>query len=249
MAQRLDANETGGLSPDTFLRLYRELRQARGPMETAVSHYRSAIKRMKDGGVDTFALSVLEKLVKVEEEQAGLHIRNLFRYADWTGANVGLKQPDLFGGADGQAPSPEVTAQYAEQLAEEHGWRTGRAREKADVNPHTPGTAGHAAWARGWHRGQGEEVMAQFGGKAAQPPKEPTRRERNPAAQTREQPPAPDNDGGQVDTGNVVQMPTRGRGLNRRAKAKAPPSPKAARAARKAADKLSGAPVVGDTAF
>jgi len=250
MAKRLDHNESGGLAPDTFLRLYRELRQARAPMETAIANYRVALKRMKDGGVDTFALSVLEKLTKVEEEQASLHIRNLFRYADWTGVNVGLKQPDLFGGTDGQEPTEEAVSLFTDQKAEENGYRTGRARESADSNPHEVGSSQHAAWARGWHRGQGEEVMATFEPKA---PKQPTRRARNPASDTREAPPADagadeaSDDGEQMDTSKVVPI---GRGARGRPRAAAATTPRARKAAVDAADKLTGTPVTdGPPAF
>lgn len=245
MAKRLDHNESGGLDPNTFLRLYRELRQARGPMETAIANFRVALKRMKDGGVDTFALSVLEKLTKVEEEQASLHIRNLFRYADWTGANVGLKQPDLFGGTDDQAPDEDAVSLFTDQKAEENGYRTGRARDGAENNPHEPGSSQHAAWARGWHRGQGEEVMATFEPKA---PKQPTRRSRNSAAETRDapadatgdQPEADGADPEKIDTSNVVPM---GRGTRGRPRAAAAATPRARKAAVDAADKLPGAPV------
>lgn len=252
MAKRLDHNESGGLAPDTFLRLYRELRQARAPMETAIANYRVALKRMKDGGVDTFALSVLEKLTKVEEEQASLHIRNLFRYANWTGANVGLQQPDLFGGTDDQQPTQEAVALFTDQQAEENGYRTGRARESADNNPHEGGSSQHAAWARGWHRGQGEEVMEQFGAKA---PKQPTRRARNPAAETREAPDAAPGaedatgddgaDAEDMDTSKVVPI---GRGARGRSRAAAASTPRARKAAVDAADKLTGTPVADSPA-
>jgi len=234
MAKRLDHNESGGLEPDAFLRLYRELRQARTPMETAIANYRVALKRMKDGGVDTFALSVLEKLVKVEEEQASLHIRNLFRYAEWTNANVGLQQPDLFGGTDDQEPSEEASALFCEQAAEDNGYRAGRARENADINPHEAGSGQHAAWARGWHRGQGEEVMQQFA------PKQETRRDRNPAAETRDAPGAADDQDDGDST--VVHIGRAARGRPRAAGGAA--TPRSRRTALAAADQMTGEPMV-----
>ncbi len=255
MAQRLDHNETGGLSPDHFLRVYRELRQARMPMQKAVATYRNALKRVKDAGVDTFALSILEKLVKVEEEQASLHIRNLFKYADWTHANVGLKQPDLFGSGD-HTPTEEAVTLFDEQLAEENGSKAGSAGDKIETNPHQAGSAMHAAWARGWHHGQGLAVHRAFG----KPPKQPTRRARNPAAETREQPPAAEGDAGageqsdssgqdeQIDTSNVVPIRAR-RGRPPAAAKKPAASAKARKAADAAAAKLTGDAVVGETAF
>jgi len=264
MAKRLDHNEIGGLDPSTFLRLYRELRQARTPMETAVSNYRTALKRLKDGGVDTFALNVLEKLVKVEEDQAGLHMRNLFRYAEWTNANVGLKQHDLFGGTDDQMPTAEATGMYAEQLAEENGFRSGKARERGDVNPHAPASAVHAAWSRGWNRGQAEEVMSTL---SAKPPKQPTRRARNPASETRTKADDDEGDDGRhgdddaasslsgaaadlnesIDTSNVVPM-----GVPKRARMGTRPTAtlKERKATMKAADNLHKDDVVsGQPAF
>jgi len=264
MAQRLDQNEIGGLDPSTFLRLYRELRQARTPMETAVSNYRTALKRMKDGGVDTFALNVLEKLVKVEEDQAGLHMRNLFRYAEWTNANVGLKQPDLFGGTDDQMPTAEATGMFAEQLAEENGFRSGKARERGDINPHELATFVHAAWSRGWNRGQAEEVMSTL---SAKPPKQQTRRARNPASETRTKadetrttddaqqgddaasslPDATADVNESIDTSNVVPM---GKAKRGRLGTRPTMTPKERKAALKAADDLHEDDVVsGRPAF
>ncbi len=256
MAKRLDHNETGGLSPDAFLDHYRRIRAARTPMETAVGVYRKAIQRAKDAGVDTLALSLMEKLSKVGEEQAALHMRNLFRYAGYTGVDLGQKQGDLFGAEGEQAPTEEASTLFSEQLADENGYKAGRARDDASTNPHEPGSAAHAAWARGWQRGQGEEVMATFGRKDA--PKQPTRRGRNPAAETREQPAAQEGEadaaGGadeaaragdgadepDMDTSKVVPIGTaaRGRGRSRGAM-----SAKERRAAAKAMDGLTGKPV------
>lgn len=246
MAQRLDQNETGGLGPDGFLDHYRRIRAARTPMETAVGTYRKAIQTAKNAGVDTFALSMLEKLSKLGEEQAALHIRNLFRMADWTGMSVGQKQMELFSPSEEAAPTEEATGLFAEQLAEENGHRAGRARDSADTNPHEAGSAAHAAWARGWHRGQGEEVMQTFG-RAPKPPKTTTRRGRNPDAETREVPAAAgggsqqaaNDDGGDIDTSRVRPK--------RRGQRPAPATPKQRRAAMKAANGLTGAPVTTGT--
>lgn len=244
MAQRMDANETGGLDPNRFLKLYRELRQARTPMETAVSAYRMARKRMKDAGVDEVALAMLERLAKLDEAQASLHLRNLSRYADWTGANIGLKQGELFGASDEDTPSQEEAGLFNEQLAEENGHKAGRARDSADTNPHEAGSAAHAAWARGWHRGQGEEVMQTFG-RAPKPPKQPTRRARNPEAKTSAEPAGTAGAGEEeMDTSKVVPI---GRGKRRGNTRSEPLTPKQRRAAMKAADSLTGAPVTTGT--
>lgn len=186
MAPRLD-NATGNLTGDQFLKLYREMRASKRAVDTAVGEHRNVLKRMKSDGIDNFALGLLEKLVKVEEEQASLHLRNLVTYATWTGANVGLKQGDLFVGADMPQPTAEATEAFVESVAEDNGYATGRARDNASNNPHAPGSAAHVAWMRGWNRGQAEEVTATFGrpAKAPTPPKQPTRRGRNPAASTR----------------------------------------------------------------
>ena len=184
MAPKLDS-ATGGLSGDQFLKHYRDLKQTRRAMETAVADYRGSLKRMKSDGVDTFALGLLEKLVKVEEEQATLHLRNLVTYADWTKANIGVRQGDMFVGADMPQPTEAATEAFVESVSEDNGYRAGRARDRADTNPHAPASAAHAAWARGWKRGQAEEVTTQFGGapkKAPKPAAVPTRRGRNPAA-------------------------------------------------------------------
>ena len=253
MAKRLDHNETGGLSPDAFLEHYRRIRQARAPMETAVGHYRKAIQRAKDAGVDTVALSMMEKMSKVGEEQAQLHIRNLFRYSSYTGIDVGQKQPDLFGDAD-QEPTEEAVTLFSEQLAEEQGYKAGRARDRADTNPHEPASAAHAAWARGWTRGQGEEVMTTFSRKDAA--RTTTRRARNPAAETREsasegsaeQDATTETTGeaaeAEMDTSNVVPMGTR-RGRSRAAK---PLTAKQRREAAAAAERLTGPPAVEGSA-
>lgn len=177
MAKKLEAEGLAGLGPDHFLRLFGELKAARRPMETAVAAYRSVLARMKADGVDTFALSVLEKLIKVEGEQAVVHLRNVFRYAGWSQfALPGLRQGDLFGKLE--QPSDEAVERYSEGEAEDHGFRSGAAGQKFDANPHEAGTAAHAAWARGWNRGQEKAVLAAFGGKPGRPPKTETQRKR-----------------------------------------------------------------------
>jgi hypothetical protein len=247
MAQRLDHNESGGITPDGFLEHYRRIRQARMPMETAVGHYRKALQRAKDAGVDTFALAIMEKLSKLGDDQAQLHMRNLFRYSGYTGVDLGQKQGDLFGAEGEQAPSEEANTLFSEQLAEENGYKAGRAREDASTNPHEAGSAACAAWARGWHRGQGEEVMATF-----KPPKQPTRRSRNPAAETREQPPktAGEQPQGQADRGEPEMDTSKvvpiGRGARVRApggRAAASLTPRQRKAAADSMDKLTGDPV------
>jgi len=256
MAKRLDHNETGGLSPDAFLQHYRRIRQARTPMESAVGVYRKEIQRAKDAGVDTLALSLMEKLSKVGEEQAALHLRNLFRYAGYTGVDLGQKQGDLFGAEGEQAPTEEATTLFSEQLADENGYKAGRARDDATTNPHEAGSAAHAAWARGWQRGQGEEVMATFGRKEA--PKQSTRRARNAAAETRTASQAAEGKAGggeseadaenldkdpPMDTSKVVPIGKAARGRGAGGKAAAALTPRQRKAAAASMEKLTGAPV------
>jgi len=247
MAQRLDHNESGGMSPSAFLDHYRRIRAARTPMESAVGVYRKAVQTAKNAGMDTFALSMLEKLSKLGEEQAALHIRNLFRMADWTGMNVGQKQMELFTSTEEQAPDEQATGLFAEQLAEENGYKAGRARDRADTNPHEAGSAQHAAWGRGWHKGQAEEVMTTFGRDRA--PRTATRRGRNPAAQTREALPAESDaavDGTEAsdaagdETNNVVPI---GASRGRRRVTK-PLTAKQRKEAAAAAERLTGTPTV-----
>lgn len=275
MATRLDKDvDTSGIDPNTFLRVYREIRAAKKPMETAIAVYRNARKKAISAGVDEFSLSIMERLAKMEADAAGAALRKLFNYARWTNTDLGVSQGDLFDAAPEQEPSTDAAAAYREQLAEEAGIAAGRAGEKIEANPHPGGSPHHVAWVRGWHRGQEDAVHAAFGGRTK--PTGSARRSRNPAAETRDvigatsdkldAEPAGEKEGGeknalgnpiaplaaeastpQVD--NVFPLEARRTKPKKAAAAPAPAAKeKASKKAAKAAAALAGEPVVGGNA-
>lgn len=241
MAPRLDAPTPVGMSPDTFLGLYSDLKAARRPMEAAVAVYRNVLGRMKKEGIDSFALSVLEKLVKAEEEQATLHVRNIVRYAGWTQSRIGLDQGDLFSASDDQNPSPDAMGMFAEAQAVDAGFLVGAAGERGDTSPHQAGTPLHAAWSAGWNLGQKKMVLASFGKKPkiSEEPKSVTRRARGTAAALNgpETPAKPSAYG--AARGNV--LPIRSRGTR--------PDPKPAKAPAAEPGSGSDPAAAGATAF
>lgn len=263
MAPRLDKEaNTDGIDPNTFLRLYREIRAARTPMESAVGVYRNARKKAKAAGIDDFALGIMERLSKMEADAAGVALRNLFRYAGWTNTDLGVSQGDLFDAAPEQQPTTEAQAAYRERIVEEAGIAAGRNGEKIDSNPHPGGTPHHVAWVRGWHRGQEDAVHAAFGKPKATGP---ARRARNPAAETRDvlsatveklnEGPPVDNDEAVTNAlGNPIAplavesadnaYPLVASPKKPKSKPTAPPANKASAKAAKAAEKLAGKPKV-----
>lgn len=144
------------LVADKFLALYRDLKRARTPMEKAVADYRNVRNRMKNEGVDLTALGILEKLAKLDEDEAALVIRNMCRYSTWADVPIGINQGSLLAPTDDPQPSEDAKTQLREAEAEAEGYRAGYKGQDFTTNPHVPGSASHAAWGRAWHRGQSD---------------------------------------------------------------------------------------------
>lgn len=154
-----DDAETPQLSATKFLNLYREMRAALLPMQSAVADYRLVRKRMKAEGVNMTALGILDTLSKLDEPAAVLVLRDLGMMARATDAPY-VSQGDLFAAASDAPPAEDAAkADYAEGEALLNGDKAGFAGDKPDTNPWPPGHRNHAAWAKGWRRGQDRAVM------------------------------------------------------------------------------------------
>lgn len=244
MAPRLDKDPTtdGGLNPDTFLDIYRQIRASKRQVDKTTGEHRALHKKLGDAGCNLVAFSIYKRLEKMEEDEAKIVVSQVMRMAGWTGFDLGIKQGTLFDLEGFHPPTETATEQWAEAQAEERGYRTGLAGERGDPahNPFEAGSAQHAAFSRGWNRGQADKIAGAFG-KRGRPPKEPTERKRNGA----KAPPALADALSKLDAAEDATAPA-----TAAKKPKAKPAPgtetgrRANRAAVKAVDKLAGDPAV-----
>jgi hypothetical protein len=135
------------LRPDTFLSHWRIIRDAKDEQSdkgTAVARAKKAAKR---DNVDLDVVSMLEKLVKLEEDERHTLLRKLYIYSDW------LSMP-LAGAAEGMTPPPSPKQSTSEDFAEWQAGKQGKAAGKAghprESNQYVQGTPEFAAWDRHW---------------------------------------------------------------------------------------------------
>lgn len=157
MAERIDNTPKSNLSPNTFLELFRELGIAQREIDAATGRKRAILKRAKAAGIDLDALALMQRLAKLETDEAAMRLRNLARYSAWANMPIGT-QADLFGATDDQRPTEKAQAEHNEWQADDAGYQAGKAGDSIDNNPHPAGTPFYDRWRQGWHKGQ--EVLA-----------------------------------------------------------------------------------------
>ena len=142
-------------SPDDFLATYRELRSEKRVLDSQNGVVRNIRKRMKAKGIDMAAFAIVEGLLKLEDEEAAMRLRNIGRQLFWLGSSIG-KQMDLFGSDDVSGPTETSVLALREQDAEMVGFRSGAAGASIDENPYPAGSPFHVAFVKGWHDGQAD---------------------------------------------------------------------------------------------
>lgn len=136
------------ISPATFLKHYRAIRDAETAHKSAGSIVQTAKKAAKSDGVDLDALRMLQKLAKLDSDEAELRIKHMMAYAQWAEMPLGT-QTDLFGKAT-SVPEDEAEKQR-EFNASEEGRRASDGGQPRDSNPHTDaGSPEFVSWDKAW---------------------------------------------------------------------------------------------------
>jgi len=146
-----------GISPAMFLEFYGQIRKAKRKVDEVNAEYRNTRKRAETAGVNLKALALMEKLAKMEPEEAASELRTSMRYASWADLQVG-QQPDLLAPADDQPVPQKAMDQHRESIAEDAGYAAGKQGSDRGENPYPAGSPFSAAWDRGW--GDGQRVIA-----------------------------------------------------------------------------------------
>ena len=152
--QSLAESKSPKLNPAVFTKHYRKIRDLKVQQDDVSSELRLAKKAAKTDGVDLDALRLMEKLAKLDDDEAELQLRHMHQYATWlkmplgtqfglfgtTVAPKGKELPDEDGEAD-DFDGAEVEEAGAEAC--KHG-------VTRSSNPHSVGSKPFAAWDKGW---------------------------------------------------------------------------------------------------
>jgi hypothetical protein len=145
-----------GISPAMFLEFYGQIRKEKRKVDEATAGYRNARKRAETAGVNLKALAFMEKLAKMDDDEAASHLRTSMRYASWADLKIS-QQPDLLEPGDIAVPE-KAMAEHRESIAEDAGYAAGRQGADRSENPYPPGSPFAAKWDQGW--GDGQRVIA-----------------------------------------------------------------------------------------
>jgi hypothetical protein len=161
-------------SDATFLKHLRIVAAEKTTLDEQNAIYRSKLKAAKSDGVDTAELIATLAARKKEPADVIASMKKRVRYLELVGIPVGT-QLGLF-----QKPtlSEEVSDEQAEWDADTHGYKCGKEGADTSNNKFLPGTRNHAAWTKGYLRGQAA-IAAQLGRNAKMAS---TRRARKPTA-------------------------------------------------------------------
>jgi hypothetical protein len=128
---------------------------------------------------------MLEKLTKLDLDEAEMQLKNLRVYAAWIELPIG-SQIDMFGKPEPATVDAKAAAEQREWQAGEDGAHAGKAGHERDGNPFSTGTAEYVAWDKAWARGnkvwlKGQEKIAgEMGPKAGNGAAAPPRRRGKP---------------------------------------------------------------------
>jgi hypothetical protein len=136
--------------PETFLRHYREIRDAKSAHADTGMALARAKKSAKGDGIDLDALKLLEKFADLDKDEAELQLTHLRLYAEWIELPIGT-QLDAFG--QHTRPSEAETQKQRDHDAQLAGEGAGRAGHQRQDNKHPPGSSLHVAWDKGWLKG------------------------------------------------------------------------------------------------
>jgi hypothetical protein len=142
------------LNPAVFTKHYRKIRDLKEQQDDVSSELRLAKKAAKTDGVDLDALQLMEKLAKLDDDEAELQLRHMHQYATWLKMPLGT-QFGLFGTTvvpKGQEALEDDDAidDIKDDEAGEAGKLASKRGELRSANPHPVGSRLFAAWDKGW---------------------------------------------------------------------------------------------------
>jgi len=138
--------------PEVFLKHYREIKQAKDDHADTGMAVARAKKAAKNDGIDLDAFKWLEKLAKLDTEDAEMQIRHLQTYAGWIKLPIGT-QLAMFGQPEPATVDAKAAAEHAEWEARDLGSAEGKAGHERGDNPNLLGSPEYAAYDRGWLEG------------------------------------------------------------------------------------------------
>lgn len=170
--------------PEAFLKHYRAIRDATRSKEDAVMALARTKKAAKGDGIDLDALKDLERLAKLDDDEAEVRLRHMHQYAVWANLPIGT-QLDAFGQHQIPKPKQKAEAEHQQWTASDSGYRAGRSGRPRDDNPHEPGTEAHVSWTNGWLAGQRQIADAMADGASELPTPTARRRGRRQGSRNR----------------------------------------------------------------
>ena len=138
--------------PEVFLKHYREIKQAKDDHADTGMAVASAKKSAKNDGIDLDAFKWLEKLAKLDPDEAEMQIKHLQTYAGWLKLPIGT-QLAMFAQPEPATVDAKAAAEHAEWEARDQGSAEGKAGHERGDNPNLLGSPEYAAYDRGWLEG------------------------------------------------------------------------------------------------
>ena len=89
--------------PEAFLKHYRAIRDATRSKEDAVMALARTKKAAKGDGIDLDALKDLERLAKLDDDEAEVRLRHMHQYAVWANLPIGTSARCLRAASDPEA--------------------------------------------------------------------------------------------------------------------------------------------------
>jgi hypothetical protein len=155
MAKKLSDEDAPTNTPgaDDTVKLFLEAERLKGKVDEANGKLRAHLKLMEERGVNLKAVALLRKLRRLDSDEATLLMRDVARMGRWLQVPL-FSQAELFAADDAGAPSEATQQAVSEHEAEREGFEAGKAGRAANDTRFEAGTAEHAAFGRGWVRGQ-----------------------------------------------------------------------------------------------
>lgn len=151
MSGSLAETKSHNVPPDVFRKHYRDIRDATRACDEARMAVARLKKAAKADGIDLGALAIVEKMRKLDDDEAGMRIEKAFRYADWLGQPLGT-QSALFP-AQVERPTEKSDVEQTEWAAGEAGYLGGKGGKLRGENKFPEGSPLYTAWDKGWLRG------------------------------------------------------------------------------------------------
>ena len=148
-AELTGAVAQGAIKPETFLNHWVDIRDAKSELDGTSTIVARAKKAAKRDGVDLDVLKIVEKLIKMEDDEQAVFINRLRMYSQWLKMPLGAYSMGMI------VPEPKAASQadFEKWQAGQDGTRAGETGGLRADNPHAPGTAKFVAWDKGWPQG------------------------------------------------------------------------------------------------